>query len=183
MASSEESGTNNQWVIVSLTSMGEREASVNLLTKAIRNILKSDLDVFVPAATQNARQESHTFFYMDGYVFVEYKTDIEYLKLQDTTYFGDVLCEPKVVDGRSTYIYSLLSDSDLNVMRNGVKNLGKKKCSVGNRVKVTKGEYRNLCGEVVMVYDNGQTVQISVSLRSKKLLIDFPATYLTVLNE
>lgn len=180
MASSAES---NRWVIVSLTSVGEKEASVKSLTKAIRSILRSDLEVFVPAATQNARQESHTFFYMDGYVFIEFRDKVEYLKLQDTTYFRSVLCEPKVVNGKSTYVFSLLNDSDLDVMRNGVKSLGKKKCTLGDRVKVSKGEHRNLCGEVVLVYDDEKTIQVSVNLRSKKLLIDFPATYLMVINE
>jgi transcription antitermination factor NusG len=146
--------------------------------KAVRGSLKQDVEVFVPAAVQHARQESHTFFYMHGYVFVEYRDGISYMSLQDTTYFGNVLCESVAIGKEMVPKYSLLKDSELNPMRAGIEKMGECRFSVGDEVRVVKGDYRNLCGDIVMVYDDGQTVQVNVDLRSKKMLIDFPASYL-----
>jgi transcription antitermination factor NusG len=52
------------------------------------------------------------------------------------------------------------------------------KFSVGDAVQIIEGNFKNLKGDVSMVYDRKQVVQVSVVLRSKLVLMDFPSTYL-----
>lgn len=65
-------------------------------------------------------------------------------------------------------------------MRAGMDDLRSGDFEIGDRVRVVTGTYKNLRGEVSLVYEGGESVQVAVShLRSKAgLLVDFPATYL-----
>lgn len=164
----------NKWVVVGLSSAGEKETDLKAISSAVRRILGRDLKVFVPAVSKQARDDSHTLFYMDGYIFVEHRDGIPYVKLQDTTYFSQVLCSKR--GGRVEY--SLVGDDVLAPLREGVKDLGTCKFSVNDKVRVIKGDFRNLRGNVRMVYDGGEVVQVDFSQRSKPLLIDFPVIYL-----
>ena len=168
-----------KWVVVGLSSAGERETNIRIVSDAVRRVLGRDLEVFVPAVSKKARAESHTLFYMDGYVFIQYQEGIPYMKLQDTSYFGQVLC----TGNEGNMSYSLIDDSILDPLRKGVKDLGTCKFSIGDRVRVTKGEFRNLRGEVRSIYEGCEIVQVDVSQRSKPMLIDFPTIYLQKCNE
>jgi transcription antitermination factor NusG len=163
-----------KWVVVGLSSSGERETDIKTIANAVRRVLGRELEVFVPAISKKARDESHTLFYMDGYVFIQYQDGIPYMKLQDTSYFGQVLC----AGNAGSMTYSLVDDFVLDPLRKGVKDLSKCKFSVGDRVRVIKGEFRNLRGEVRAIYESGEVVQVDVSQRSKPMLIDFPTIYL-----
>jgi transcription antitermination factor NusG len=174
--------SNVKWVCVELTSDGERERNIDSIIKSVRQILSNNnMKVFVPAISQRVRDESSTTVFLTGYIFVEYIEGVRYLKLQDTRYFHSVL---KTVSGSGTKrknLYSLLNDKQLDPMRDGVKNLKIAELSVGDTVKVVKGKYKNLVGEVIEVYDD-QNVQIKVVLVSKQsgsILIDYPSSYLS----
>lgn len=169
---------NRRWVIVELSSSGEKETNVSAIQSSVHRILRrKDLDVFVPAISQGVRNESQTLFFMDGYIFVEFKEDVQYLKLRDTSYFRDVLCNS--IRSGSSPTYSLLKDSELDPMRTGMEELKSGNFKIGDNVRVITGIYKNLRGEVSMVYDGGENIQLAVNhLRSKGLLMDFPATYL-----
>lgn len=169
--------------------MGEREKDLSLIVKSVHQILRNKvvgadpLEVFIPAISQKVRDESETMFFMDGYVFVEYKPEIQYLKLQDTNFFASVLCKTIIVNGKRQQKYSLIQDKALDLMRVGMQKLQVAKYTVGNMIKVIKGEYKNMIGQVSIVYDGGQRVQVTATaaghhLRSKRMLMDFPVTYL-----
>lgn len=165
-----------KWVVIQLTSLGEREKNIDIITRAVRRFL-GDVEVFVPAVVQKVREESHTMVYMDGYVFVRFSETVNYLKLQDTTYFKSVLCTP---GGNGKRTYCLLDDFVLDGMRDGVKNLKTKgdEYSVGQDVKIIRGQLKNLRGKVMLVYEDGQRIQVHVPLTSKPVLIEFPPNYL-----
>lgn len=169
-----------KWVIVQLSSTGEREKKISVLIRSVQQILKRKVEVFVPAISQNARGDSQTMFYIDGYIFVKYEEDIPYLKLQDTTYFSSVLCIFRRGSKKAPQ-YSLLEDNQLDSMRKGMNSLKQVVFKVGEKVKVVEGNYKNLIGRVSIILDK-QNVQISIDLQSKKLLMDFPTTYLTHAN-
>jgi transcription antitermination factor NusG len=168
-----------KWVVVGLSSAGERETNIKAISFAVRRILGRDLEVFVPAVSKQARDDSHTLFYMDGYIFVEHMDGVPYTKLQDTAYFSLVLCSKRA--GRVEY--SLVEDDVLDPLREGVKDLGVCKFLVNDRVRVIKGDFRNLHGNVRTVYDGGEVVQVDFSQRSKLLLIDFPVIYLQKVSD
>lgn len=164
-----------KWVVVQLTSMGEKEKSIDVITRSVHRIL-GNIDVFVPAISQKVRNESHTTFYMDGYIFVRHREDVNYLKLQDTTYFRSVLCSPGAGGKRA---YCLLEDNILDGMRDGIKNLKTNgDFARGQEVKIVQGNLKGLRGRVNLVYDDNKKVQVHVPLQSKPVLIEFPPNYL-----
>lgn len=164
-----------KWVVVQLSSLGEREKNIEIIRRAARQMI-GNVEMFIPAVVQKVREESHTMVYMDGYVFLLHQEGVNYLKLQDTTYFKSVLCAPGV-GGKRTYC--LLDDFILDGMRDGVKNLQtKSEFENGQSVKVTKGHYKGLLGKVMLVYADGKKVQVHVPLTSKPVLIEFPPNFL-----
>lgn len=170
-----ESKDPNKWVIVQLTQTGEKESDLDSIKRSVHRILgRKDLEVFIPAVSEDVRGESHTTFYMDGYIFVKFAEGVHFHKLQETNYFSSVLCSVS----QKKREYSFLYDKDLLPMKEGISNLQKNGLRVGQNVKVNKGEYKNLIGEVSFIYENGQDVQVYIGLRSKKILMDFPSSYL-----
>jgi transcription antitermination factor NusG len=170
-----------KWVIVQLTPTGERETRIPVLKRSVHKLLKQELDVFVPAISQQVREDSQTIAFMEGYVFVEYEPGISYLKLQETTFFSVVLCNSQRGDGLPQY--SLLDDSQLDPLRKGMDDLKYGDFQVGDKVRVAKGSYKNLIGRVTLVLDDGKNVQVSADLRSKHLLMEFPTIYLARVDE
>lgn len=170
-----------KWVVVQLTSLGEREKSIDIITRAARRLL-GDVEVFVPAAVQKVRDESHTMVYMDGYIFVRHAENVNFLKLQETMYFKAVLCAPGS-GGKKTYC--LIDDFVLDKMRDGVKNMAIAGDDFihGQDVKVIKGQLKGLKGKVMLVYEDvkqgGRKVQVHLAaLTSKPVLIEFPPNHL-----
>ena len=170
-----------KWVIVQLTPAGERETKIPILKRSVHKLLKRELDVFVPAISQQVREDSQTIAFMEGYLFVNYVDGVSYLRLQETTFFSVVLCNSQRSDGRPQY--SLLDDRQLDPLRKGMDDLKYGDFKRGDRVKVTKGSYKNLIGRVTLILDDGKNVQISADLRSKDLLMVFPAIYLVTIDE
>jgi hypothetical protein len=165
-----------------LSPAGEREKNVSLIVRSACVILRRQVEVFVPAVSQKVRDESLTSFYLDGYVFIRFEEGVPYLRLQETTYFRSVLLKPGGGSGRHPN-YSTLGDADLLPMREGLNSLKLNNFSRDDSVKVIKGVHKNLRGVVSAVYEDGETVQVYVALRSKSILIDFPATYLEKVTE
>ena len=173
----------NKWVVVQLTSLGEREKNLAQFERSARKILKrNDIQVFVPAITQKVRDESLTTWYADGYVFIKFIDGIRYLSLQETAYFNMVLSKLSIVNGSKKLIYSLLTDKDLDPIRTGMKLMKVGKFNVNDQVKIIKGNYKNLLGKITCIYDGDENVQVYVDLRSKKLFIDFPSSYLSLIE-
>ena len=166
-----------KWVIIQLSPMGEREKNLELIKRAANKLLGRPVDVFVPAISQKVREESQTLFYMDGYVFVEYIEGITYNRLQDTQYFNTVLTQNSS-SGDRRKVYSLLDDKELAPMRKGMQNLKIVPFEEKQKVRIIQGHYKNLIAEVSFVHEGGETVQVYVNMRSKKVLMDFPASYL-----
>lgn len=165
---------------VELTLIGEKEKKLDLISRSARQILGDvSLDVFIPAVTQKVRDEFSVLSFLDGYIFILYKEDVFYTRLQDTNYFKSILTKPVYEGRRKKYVVSLLDDSDLSHMRKNMESLDRGDFKPGEIVKVIKGNYRNLNAEVIEVLDDNKTVQVYVELRSKKIVIDFPATYLS----
>lgn len=170
--------TGKKWVIVQLSPMGEREKNIELIRRSARKILgKQHLDVFIPAISQKVREESQTLFYLDGYVFVEFAEGVVYNRLQDTQFFNSVLTQTSSTKDRRR-IYSLLDDKELAPMRKGMEELKIVPFNDGQKVRIIQGNYKNLIAEVSFIHEGGETVQVYVNMRSKKVLMDFPASYL-----
>jgi transcription antitermination factor NusG len=174
----------SKWVVVQLTPMGEREKNISLIEKSIHQILKrKDLSVFVPAVSQKGQKDSLTTWYADGYIFIQFVPGVSYSLLQDKAYFSIVLSKPNVENGVRKLAYSLLEDKDLDPMRDGMKVMTVGGFRVDQRVRITKGNFKNLKGKISVIYDGAETVQVYVDLLSKKMFLDFPASYLEKLED
>lgn len=173
-----ESGNCKKWVIIELSVVGEKEKDLSVIKKSVKRIL-GDLDVFIPAVSENVRGERHTMFYMDGYIFVEYKSVVNYSKVNDTTYFRTVIYNPPVhgVKG-SRKTFHTMDDLHLEPIRKGSEQMKLGNLKPGDVVKVIKGTYKNLEGKITEVYESNETAQIFVDLRSRKSFIDFPISHL-----
>lgn len=163
------------WVIIQLSPTGEREKDLPTIVRAAQRGLGRPVEVFVPAISQKVRDESQTLFYMDGYVFIRFEEGVNYNKLQDTTYFGSVLTQPG--PSRSK-VYAMLQDKQLDPMRAGMDQMKVGGFAEKDPVRIIQGNFKNLRAEVSYVHDGGEVVQVFVSMRSKKVLMDFPASYL-----
>ncbi len=186
MASLKESGKKTEavapdpskWVVVQLTPLGEREKNLAQIKRSVKQILGIELDVFVPAINQKVRDESLTTWFSEGYVFVKYVPSVSYHKLAETNYFNAVLSSMSNVNGERKRVYSLLDDKELAPMRVGMQDLKVGEFVVEQDVKIVKGTYKGLPAKVSMVYEGGENVQVYFHLRSKKLFMDFPSSYL-----
>lgn len=161
--------------MVQLSTLGEREKDPKLLTHAATRVL-GPIDIFIPAVSSKAREELHTEFYMEGYIFVAYCEGVNYMRLQDVPFFKTVICDPAA--RRSPIPYQLLDDSLLAPMRTGMQAMQLRVIKTKDRVRVTKGTYKNLTGVVTQVRDGGEIVQMNTNLSSKPMLIDFPVSFL-----
>ncbi len=174
---SESDDPRTKWVIVELSSTAEHEMDMPTITRAARRILgRPNAEVFIPAVDSRVREDSQILVYMDGYAFVRFEPGVNYLKLRDTNYFRDVLCTPGR-GPRGVPAYSLLDDSQLNPMREGMEVIGKTEFKVGDHVKVTQGENKNLPGYVSDILEDGR-ILVSARLRSKPLILPYPTSYL-----
>lgn len=174
----------SQWVVVQLTALGEREKNLQLIVRSAHQILgRSDVDVFVPAINQKGLDDSLTTWYSEGYVFIQHQPGVSYHKLAETSYFNTVLSTLSNINGERKRVYSLLTDKDLKHMRNGMQELKStaSRFKKDQEVRITKGSYKGLPGKIAQIYDNGETVQVFVQLKSIKgggLFMDFHASYI-----
>lgn len=172
-----------KWVIVQLTHFGEREKNIQSIVRNVNRILGKPVDVFVPAVSQKVRDESQTMFYMDGYIFIRYEENINYLKLNDTVYFNSVLTQISFVDGERKKTYSLLDDKQISPMRVGVQNLKIGVFKEDQTVKIMKGKFKGLQAVVSYMHEDSEHTQVYIKLRSKLILMDFPTSYIQGVNE
>lgn len=155
-----------------LTHAGEQEKDSDVLTRAIHRILKSPLLVFVPSLSTDVREDSQILVYMDGYIFIEFREGIQYMRLRDTSYFNEVLCSSR---GNSP-VYSLVDDLKLSVIKKDMESIRVVEYAVDDPVRVKSGTNRGLRGIVIGVDDD--IISVKHLTRSKPVLADYPTTYL-----
>jgi transcription antitermination factor NusG len=154
--------------------MGERENKPEAISRAVQHIL-GQLDVFIPAVSEKRQAEEHTVYFMEGYVFVEYRPNIQYLKLLEIPFFKSVMCHRGERSGGEPS-YSLLDDKVLDPIRTGMQEMKCRALKVHDHVRVNRGTYKNMHGVVDMIGPDG--VLVNAKLTSKPLKIEFPASWL-----
>ena len=158
--------------MVELTHAGEQEKDSAVLTRAVQRILGTSLRVFVPSLSTDVRQDSQILVYMDGYVFVEYREGVQYMKLRDTSYFNEVLCSSR----GSSPVYSLVLDAQINGIKKDMESIRNADFELDMEVVVKSGTNRGLRG---IVYDvQGDDITVKHPTRSKPCLLTYKSTYL-----
>lgn len=161
-------------MVVELSSAGEQGLDIAGITQAARRLLRQpDIEVFIPALCSNVRADSQILVYMDGYVFIEFRPDVNYLRLRDTSFFRDVLCN----SSRGPIpAYSLLDDSQLEPMRQGMESIKRNPFKPDDEVRVKSGSFKGL--RCIVVDVDGETVNVRMNYRSKPLILAYTSTYL-----
>lgn len=177
-ASKKQQINSSKWVAVQLSALGEREKNPVNIENLIHRCLGKTVETFIPSVSLKRQDESQTLCYMEGYIFVGYHDGIDYLRLLNIPLFKDVL--HTIRSGVVTY--NLIENAVLNPVRDGIENMQHAEFKIDTPVRISKGTFKNLLGTVSQVYD-ANTVQVFVNLKSKQMLIDFPASYLENLSK
>jgi len=172
-AASSEGSAAKQWVVVELSHAGEQEKDTRVLTRAVHRILGSPLAVFVPSLSTNVRSDSQVLTYLDGYIFVEHKDGIQYMRLRDTSYFNEVMC----VSRGSSPVYSLIKDEEINGIKKNMESIRNVEFELDDHVVVKSGTNRGMRGIVMDV--QGDEITVKHPTRSKPCLLSYKSTYLT----
>jgi len=150
-----------------------KNMDINIIRENIYKKIGRSCEVFIPAVTSSIRDTHRTIYYIDGYMFIEYKHDINYNKILEYEVVEHILTD------LGTRNYSFISDKEIQKMKEEmdikIKNINR--ILAGDEVVVVSGTYKNIQGIVTKI--DGDTAYVEISLRSGDRIIDFPLNYLT----
>lgn len=171
----------DEWVVVQLSSSGEKEKDIDLIYKSIYIALGYKVDIFIPAVVQKAHEDSQTLRYMEGYVFIKYSPSIHYGKLNDRGFFSKVLCSFDSKKNKRSY--HLLNNDVIDVMKKAVQDLKIREYVENDKVRVINGTYKNMTGVIGGVDYDKSIASVIFNFRSKKSIIEFPFSYLEKIDQ
>lgn len=168
------------WVVLETVSRSEPpdpEAVQKAISKVIPNA-----EVFVPAIISQVGSDRVVSYLLEGYVFVRFdRSASDYFKLEGTKYIQNVLLTPGGQNRNKRL--SLVDDVAILRMREQIKQLVDKGISIGDTVMITSGPYKNMTAVVLEDFPEEKQVQVYIGLRSKKSLISFPRSFLTIVSK
>jgi transcription antitermination factor NusG len=147
------------WATLELTKAGEAKAIEGKLSSSLRALLGVDgsFQIFVPYATYTKGGRTVSVRLIEGYAFVA-------TGLPETKYFG-LERSPIVAQVFSSRINGIrvlhtLPNSEVQSMRDRLSKSLNADLEVGSKVRITGGNYRDLNGTVLDLYEKRVAVQI-----------------------
>jgi transcription antitermination factor NusG len=154
-----------------LSEIGE-EATYPELVYAIQNIFGSTVEFFIPILYEQIGSYTSTNSLFDGYVFVvdtqENRTSL--LGIRENRLFVG----PLKIMGR----IQTLTSSEINDLRQKLKNSLNKKFKQGSTVKICNGVFSDLEGEILAAEDNGRISTVRIMCQSREMIVPIPSTCL-----
>jgi len=168
-------GTENQWVVLELTSKAENE-DPDMVRNSIRHHIR-DAEVFVPASVVQ-RGEQRVFHYLvDGYAFVQHRhTETHYARLVDTKYVQGPLYVPTGV--KKDKRLATVSPEQIDQLRKQIKVEVDQGIEVDDIVVITSGPYKNIEAVVREEIHEHDSVTVHIQLRSTDRLVTLPRAFL-----
>lgn len=168
------------WVVLELTALGEMRAEEGTLPKLIRESLGvlEDFQIFVPCVTYNRGKERIVLNMMEGYAFVANGLpEGAYIDLGHTC--------PYVQRAMFSYqnqipILNTITDSALEELRLGLRNMVAVELDVGMEVEVVEGPYSNMIGQIVSMTE--EMAHVYIQLRSLRAIREIPKMVLRPYN-
>lgn len=162
-----------EWVIVELTSHGEKEPPALVLAAATKILGKCE--VYIPALETKVGDDKDIHYLMPGYAFVrKERAERDYRRLEETRLFQSVLRRAgKVATVDGTYIEGLREKLRTEV------NQG---IGVGDSVLICSGPYKNIEATVITEIPEDCKVQVHIELRSKQSIVSLPRSALKVVD-
>jgi hypothetical protein len=160
------------WVVLELTALGEMRAEEGTLPKLIRESLgvASDFEIFVPCVTYNRGKERIVLNMMEGYAFAANG-------LPEGVYIDLGHNCPYVQRAMFSYqnkipILNTITDSALEELRLGLRNMVAVELDVGMEVEVVEGPYSNMIGRIVSMTE--EMAHVYIQLRSLRAIREIP---------
>lgn len=160
------------WVVLELTRLGEQKAAEGKLVPALRRDLSltEDHPIFVPYTTYRKGGRDICIKLIEGYVFVAAGVpEVRYFALETKALVKKVLSSKSRQGMR---VLQTLPNSKIAELQDQLKGIIRSDIEPGSSVRVLEGNYANLEGEVIDVYD--RHVAIRIVLRSVELITVVP---------
>lgn len=172
-------GGTGQWVVLELSSRSEGE-DPELIIRSIQKGLKAEAEVFVPALVTEIGDDRAIHWLAQGYAFVRSGLpDSAYLRLEGSRFVQSVLTDIPTGNNRRV---ALVPDSNIERMRQQLRQEVHQGIGVGDRVLITTGPYKNVEATVIEEFPRIKQVQVHVKLRSKETLLMIPRSGLQVVE-
>ena len=170
------------WVTLELTSLGEIKVEEGTLEKILRKELGVDGDseysVFIPVSQYNQNGRKVTLHLMEGYAFVQSGLlEQLYFDLEKSPYIEQVFSSNP---NNGLRVIQTISNEYIQEMRGNLRGMANEGLKIGNTVKILKGAYRLLEGEVLGF--DGDAAFVGIYLRSLSAVVTLPKVYLDLLE-
>jgi DNA polymerase-1 len=168
------------WVVLELTPQGEDE-DPEVLRKSLVKSIKGG-EVFIPAVVTSLGDSRIVHKLIDNYVFVRRTfSDQFFFKLEGSRYISNVLTVSKTSAGVRKI--SCVKTFDIDKMRAQLVIKTEQAIEVGDLVEVMSGPYKGIKGKVFEEIKENDSVQVFISLRSKKAILTFPRSFLKFVSK
>lgn len=148
------------WATLELTKLGEQKAIEGKLEAALRSLLSVDstFPVFVPYATYSKGGRTVSVRLIEGYAFVATGlSETAYFRLERSALVQRVFSS-HLKNGMR--VLHALPNGEVTTMRERLAESLGADLEVGARVRVTGGNYRDLEGVVIDLYEKRVAVQV-----------------------
>jgi transcription antitermination factor NusG len=159
------------WATLELTKAGEAKAIEGKLGAAIRSILgvEENFLVFVPYATYTKGGRTVSVRLIEGYAFVATGLpEVRYFSLEKSPLVSRVFSS----NSGGLRVLHTISNAEVNSMKARLAESMSSDMEVGARVRITGGNYRDLEGVVVDLYDD--KVAVRIEFRSLTTIVVIP---------
>jgi transcription antitermination factor NusG len=148
------------WVTLELTKPGEEKALEGKLAPILRNLLGVDdtFPVFVPYLTYNKGGRTVCMKLIEGYSFVATGlSEVRYFALEKSPFVATVFSSRK---GSGFRVLHTIPNSEIDRMKARMAESVGADMEMGARVRIVSGNYRDLEGYVVDIFDGRVAVRI-----------------------
>lgn len=168
------------WATLELTKAGEAKAVEGKLGPAIRSLLgvEETFPVFIPYASYTKGGRTVSVRLIEGYAFVATGLpEVRYFALERSPLVARVFSS----NVKGMRVLHTLPNSEVNSMKSRLAESLSSDLEVGSKVRITGGNYRDLEGIVVDLYEN--KVAIRVEFRSLTTIVVIPRNLATFPSE
>ena len=166
------------WVAVELTRAGELKVEDGTLAATLLRDLgvEPDHPIFIPSKTYNKGGRTITVHLMEGYCFLASGLpEVDYFKLERKPYVASVISTRSGPHGMR--VLSVVTDREVRRLRRQLQAQLASDIEEGNRVKVLRGKFKGLEGEVLSLLDK-KHAWVKFQLRSLCRVTPIPRAFL-----
>jgi transcription antitermination factor NusG len=161
-------------VTLELSRQGELKVEDGTLIK----VLTKDHPIFIPAINYNKRGKNITIHLLEGYVFVASGLcDVAYFNLENKNYIKKVI---STKGKHGVRVLKVVSNSMISKLKYQLRELVSSDITVGTKVRVLEGAYKELEGDVVDI--EGPEAGVFFEFRTLSVVVYIPKVFLLVVS-